>query len=131
MVIVDSSVWIDFLNGKTNPETQWLDFHLDHERIGVPTMIVTEVLRGLRDDREATAVQTELMKFEVIESIDVGVAIEAAAHDRHLRQRGITVRKTIDLLIASFCIRDEHVLLHCDRDFDVFEQHLGLQVVHP
>lgn len=131
MVIVDSSVWIDFLNGITNPETQWLDFQLDHERIGLTSLILAEVLRGLRDDREAASVQAELIKFEIIETIDTTMAVQAAAHYRHLRQRGITVRKTVDLLIASLCIRDEHVLLHRDRDFDVFEQHLGLQVIHP
>jgi predicted nucleic acid-binding protein len=131
MVIVDSSVWIDFLNGVTNPETQWLDLRLDAERVGVTTLIVTEVLQGLRDDREAAAVQAELLKFEVIEMHDVALAVEAAGHYRRLRQRGHTVRKTVDLLIATYCIREEHSLLHRDRDFDLFEQHLGLQVVHP
>lgn len=131
MVIVDSSVWIDFLNGVTNPETQWLDFRLDRDRVGLTTLILTEVLQGLRDDREAASVQSELLKFEIIEMHDAALAIEAAGHYRHLRQRGHTVRKTIDLLIATCCIRDDHILLHRDRDFDLFEQSLGLQVVHP
>lgn len=131
MVIVDSSVWIDFLKGVTNPETQWLDLKLDHERIGLTTLILTEVLQGLRDDREAAEVQTELLKFEIIEAHDVALAVDAATHYRQLRQRGHTVRKLPDLLIATFCIRDEHSLLHLDRDFDVFEKHCGLQVVKP
>lgn len=131
MVIVDSSVWIDFLNGITNPETQWLDLQLDRERVGLTSLILTEVLRGLRDDREAATVQAELLQFEILEILDTSLAVEAAAHYRHLRQRGHTVRKTVDLLIATLCIRDDHVLLHRDRDFDVFERHLGLQVVRP
>jgi predicted nucleic acid-binding protein len=130
VVIVDSSVWIAFLNGVTTPETQWLDLNLDRERIGLTTLILTEVLQGLRDDREAALVMTELMKFEIIELHDVTLASEAARHYRHLRRRGITVRKIVDLLVASFCIRDEHSLLHADRDFDPFEQ-LGLQVIRP
>ena len=131
MVIVDSSVWIDFLNGATNPETQWLDFRVDRERVGLTTLILTEVLQGLRDDREAAAVQSELLKFEILEMHDTALAVQAAGHSRHLRQRGHTVRKSIDLLIATSCIRDDHILLHRDRDFDLFEQFLGLQVVHP
>ena len=131
MVIVDSSVWIDFLNGVTNPETQWLDLRIDHDRMGLTTLILTEVLRGLRDDREAAAVLSELQQFEIVDAHDIALAVEAAAHYRHLRQRGQTVRKTVDLLIATYCIRDDHALLHRDRDFDVFESELGLQVVHP
>jgi predicted nucleic acid-binding protein len=131
VVIVDSSIWIDFLNGLTNPETEWLDLQLEHERIGLTTLILAEVLQGLRDDRDASAVEAELRKFEIVEIYDTALAVEAAAHYRRLRQRGVTVRKTIDLLIATYCIREEHQLLHRDRDFDVFEKHVGLQVVHP
>ena len=131
MVIVDSSVWIDFLNGVTNPETQWLDLRLDHERVGLTTLILAEVLQGLRDDREAATVQSELLKFEIVELHDAALAVEAASHYRHLRRRGHTVRKTVDVFVATYCIREQHQLLHCDRDFDLFEQHLGLQVIHP
>ena len=130
MVIVDSSVWIDFLNGVTTPETQWLDFRLDQQRLGLTTLILAEVLQGLRDDREAASVEAELRKFEIVELHDVALAVDAAAHDRRLRDKGLTVRKTINLLIATYCIREEHQLLHCDRDFDVFE-HLGLKAIHP
>jgi predicted nucleic acid-binding protein len=131
VVIVDSSVWIDFLNGVTTPETQWLDFTLDRQRIGVTTLILTEVLQGLRDDREAAAVQAELIKFELIETHDVALAAAAASYYRRLRKQGLTVRKLADLLIAAYCIREEHSLLHADRDFDLFEQQFGLQVIHP
>ena len=131
MVIVDTSVWIDFLNGVTTPETQWLDLTLDHQRIGVTTLILTEVLQGLRDDRESAAVQTELTKLEVIETHDVALAVEAARYYRRLREQGVTVRKLADLLIAAYCIREDHSLLHADRDFDAFEKQFGLQVIHP
>lgn len=131
MIIVDSSVWIDFLKGETNPETQWLDLRLDHDPIALTTMILAEVLQGLRNDREASTVESELRKFQIVELHDIALAVEAAAHHRLLRQQGRTVRSTIDLLIATYCIREEHQLLHRDRDFDLFEQHLGLQVIRP
>lgn len=131
MVIVDSSVWIDFLNGVTTPESEWLDLHLDSERIGLTSIVLMEVLQGLRNEREAAAVQAELLKFEIIELVDTGLAAAAALNYRHLRRAGRTVRKPVDLLIATCCIRDEHALLHCDHDFDAFEELLGLQVVHP
>jgi predicted nucleic acid-binding protein len=131
LVIVDTSVWIDFLNGATNPETEWLDLHLDHERIGLTTIVLTEVLQGLRDDREAAAVQAELLKFEVIDLIDVALASEAAHNYRRLRQAGRTIRKTVDVLTATYCIREQHSLLHRDRDFDPFEELLHLSVVRP
>lgn len=131
MVIVDTSVWIDFLNAVTNPETEWLDLRLDTERVGLTTIVLTEVLQGLRDEREAAAVQAELLKFEVIDVIDVALATEAALNYRRLRQAGRTIRKTVDVLIATYCIREQHSLLHRDRDFDEFEERLGLMVIHP
>lgn len=131
MVIVDTSVWVDFLNAVTNPETEWLDLHMDHERIGLTTIILMEVVQGLSDDREAAAVHSELLKFEIIEMHDISLAVEAARHYRVMRQTGRTVRKTVDLLIATYCIQQDHSLLHRDRDFDVFEQLLGLSVIHP
>lgn len=129
MVIVDSSVWIDYLNGVTNPETQWLDLRLDTVRFGLTTTILTKVLQGFRDEREAAAVQAELLRFEILELHDVGLAVAAASYYRGLRRKGVTVRKTIDVIIAAYCIGDAHQLLHRDRDFDAFEQHYGLQVI--
>ena len=130
MVIVDTSVLVDFINGLTNPETEWLDLRLDRQRFGLTTIILTEVLQGLRDDREAAAVHSELMAFEILELHEVGLAVDAARHYRLLRNAGRTVRKTIDLLIATHCIRHQHALLHRDRDFDLFED-LGLRVIRP
>lgn len=131
MVIVDSPVWIDFLNGVTNAESEWLDLHLDRERIGLTSIVLMEVLQGLRDEREAAAIQAELLKFEVIELVDAGLAVEAAVNYRRLRRAGRTIRKSVDLLIATYCIRDDHALLHRNRDFDAFEELLGLAVIHP
>lgn len=131
MVIVDTSVLVDFINGVTNPETEWLDLRLEHQRFGLTTLILTEVLQGMRDEREAVLVKSQLESFEILEPHDVALAVDAARNFRALRNDGRTVRKTIDLLIASHCIRDQHALLHRDRDFDAFEQRLGLQVVHP
>ena len=129
MVIVDSSVWIDYLGGVTNPETEWLDLGLSRERFALTTLIMAEVLQGVRDDRDAAAVQAALMEFDIIELHEVGLAVDAAQNYRRLRKAGYTVRKTVDGLIATYCIRSGYSLLHRDRDFDAFEKHLGLRVV--
>ena len=131
MVIVDSTVWVDYFNGLHNPETDWLDTELDQQRIGLTTIILCEVLQGVRDDRKAARVEAELLKLEVFESGGVALAVQAARNYRTLRSRGRTVRKTIDVLSATFCLQEQHSLLHRDRDFDPFEELLGLSVVHP
>lgn len=131
MVIVDASVLIDFLNGLTNPETEWLDLRMDRERLGLTTISIVEVLQGLRDQREASAVEAALSEFELVAMPDVALAVEAARNYRRLRAAGRTCRKTIDVLIATYCLRHDHALLHRDRDFDAFEELLGLSVVHP
>lgn len=131
MVIVDSTVWVDYFNDVPNPETNWLDAQLDQQRLGLTTMILCEVLQGVRDERKAAQVEAELLKLEVFESGGVPLAVQAARNYRTLRSRGRTVRKTIDVLIATFCLRERHSLLHRDRDFDPFEKLLGLSVIHP
>jgi predicted nucleic acid-binding protein len=130
VVIVDSTVWVDYFNGLPNPETDWLDGQLDQQRLGLTTIIVCEVLQGLRQERKAIAVATALRQFEVFEMPNLAVALQAARNYRTLRSRGRTVRKTVDVLIATFCIEEQHSLLHRDRDFDPFEELLGLSVVH-
>ena len=131
MVIVDASVLVDFFKGVTNPETEWLDLRLEHERLGLTSLILTEVLMGIRNEREAAAIEADLMEFELIELHERQLAVDAAKNYRLLRSAGRTVRKTINLLIATQCIRHHHSLLHRDRDFDAFEEHLGLSVIHP
>lgn len=85
----------------------------------------------MRDDREAAAVQAELQKFEIVDAFDTELAADAAYNYRRLRQSGRTIRKTVAVLTATYCIRDQHSLLHRDRDFDPFEELLGLSVIHP
>ena len=131
MVIVDTTVWVDYFHGVDNSETQWLDTELDRERIGLTDIILCEVLQGVRDDVVAKAVERSLLKLEVFELGGIALAREAAHNYRALRSRGYTVRKTIDCLIATFCLRGDHSLLHRDRDFDPFEKFLALSVIHP
>ncbi len=131
MVIVDTTVWIDYLHGIGNPETDWLDAELDRQRLGLTDVILCEVLQGVRDEAAATEVERQLLKLEVFDTGGVRLAREAARNHRTLRSRGHTVRKTIDCLIATFCMQQQHALLHRDRDFDSFERFLDLSVIHP
>ena len=131
MVIVDSTVWIDYLNGTSTPETEWLDREADRRRLGLLDLCVCEILQGLATDQEAARVSRELRRLEIFETGGVELAAAAAHNYRQLRRQGRTVRKTIDCLIATFCLREGHSLLHSDRDFDAFEERLGLQVIRP
>lgn len=131
MVIVDTTVWVDYFQGIRNPETDWLDAELDRQRLGLTDIILCEVLQGVRDESSANDVERRLLKLELFEAGGADLAREAARNYRALRSRGRTVRKTIDCLIATFCIRERYSLLHRDRDFDPFEQFLDLSVIHP
>ncbi len=131
MVIVDSTVWVDYFQGTRNPETDWLNVELDRQRLGLTDLILCEVLQGVRDEVAARKVERSLLRLHVFETGGMTLAREAARNYRVLRSRGHTVRKTIDCLIATFCLRGQHSLLHRDRDFDPFEQFLELPVVHP
>lgn len=130
MVIVDTTVWIDYLRGTSNPEVEWLDRELQRRRLGLTDLILCEVLQGVRDRGAFDRVRQELLKFEVFETGGINLAVAAAENYRKLRERGRTVRRTIDCLIATFCIEGGHALLHRDRDFDVFEKWVGLRVIH-
>ncbi len=131
MVIVDTTVLVDYLRGLRNAETDYFDRELGRIRFGLTDLILCEVLQGIQDERVFTQVLRRLRKFEIFDTGGQGLAIAAARNFRDLRQRGRTVRKTIDCLIATFCLRHGHSLLHRDRDFDHFEKFLGLTVVHP
>lgn len=131
MVIVDATVWIGYLRGTVNSETTWLDRELDKQRIGLTDLTLCEVLQGVRNDEHFVQVRDDLLKFHVFQTGGNDLAINAAENYRALRQRGVTVRKTIDCWIATFCLELGHRLLHRDHDFDAFEQVLGLQVIHP
>jgi len=131
MVIVDSSVWIDYLFGIVNPQTDWLDAAVGKREIGLTSLILCEVLQGVRSQGQFRRFQRDLSQFPVFEILDAQLAIASARNYRVLRHRGITVRKTIDCIIATFCIESDHQLLHNDRDYDAFEARLGLRVLHP
>jgi predicted nucleic acid-binding protein len=131
MVIIDTTVWIDYLRGVSNKETNYLDREVARQRFGLTDLILCEILQGISDEKSLTRVLQELRNFELFETGGADLAIEAARNFRRLRQHGHTVRKTIDCLIATFCLQHGHSLLHRDRDFDHFEELLGLTVVHP
>jgi len=129
VIVVDSSVWIDFFNGRTTAQTAKLLATLGEEPVLVGDLVLCEVLRGVRSETQALIVESELSKFELVQMLDPGLAVTAARHYRVLREKGVTVRKTIDLIIGTFCIAHGHSLLHADRDFDPMATWLGLQVV--
>src|SRR5512136_1003959 len=131
MVIVDTTIWIDYFNGVRTLHTDWLDVQLVRQRLGLTDLILCEVLQGVRDDRQWRPLRRDLLKFEVFETGGINLAVAAAQNYRTLRRQGLTVRATIDGLIATFCLLNGHELLHNDRDYDAFESALGLKVVHP
>lgn len=131
MVIVDTTVWIDYLRGLRNKETDYFDRELGRQRFGLTDLILGEILQSVGDENTFTRVLRELRKFEVFETGSQELAIEAARNFGSLRRQGRTVRKTIDCLIATFCLRHGYSLLHRDRDYDPFEDFLGLTVIHP
>lgn len=131
MVVVDTTVWIDYFADRSTKQVDWLDRELTARRLGLTDLMVCEILQGVSSGRQAATVLGHLQRFEILESGGVQVASAAAANYRTLRAQGITVRKTIGCLIATVCIQGGHELLHNDRDFDPFEAHLGLRVVHP
>jgi predicted nucleic acid-binding protein len=131
VIIVDTTVWVDYLRGSRNPETEWLDLEAGRKRLGLTDLILCEILQGVGSEQEFGRVRTELQRFKLFESGGEALVIEAARNYRTIRDQGITVRKTIDCLIATFCMANGHALLHRDRDFDAFEKILGLAVIHP
>lgn len=126
-VLVDTSVWIDFLRGALSHQVTLLEVSIRREQTVLGDLILCEVLQGIRDDSEFQAVRRHFEAFPVLPMVGKEIAIRSAVNYRALRAKGITVRKTIDCLIATFCIEHALDLLHNDRDFDHFEQ-LGLRV---
>ena len=131
MIIVDTTVWIDYLRGRDNPETNYLDREIGRIPLALTDLILCETLQGMPDERSFTRLLHEFRKFEVFDTGGRDLAILAAKNFRVLRRRGRTVRKTIDCLIATFCLQRGHSLLHRDRDFDHFEEILNLNVIRP
>jgi predicted nucleic acid-binding protein len=129
VILVDTSVWIDYLRGTSTPQTDKLDSLLDSAPLAIGDLILTEVLQGCRSDREFDSVRRTLGALDLITIGGRDVAVAAAGNFRRLRAIGITARKTIDTVIATRCIISRHELLHNDRDFEPFERHLGLRCV--
>lgn len=127
MILVDSSVWIDYFRGKVTPQADQLDHLLGLEPIAIGDLILAEVLQGFDSEREFDAARRMLSTLEPVEIGGQEIAILAAQNFRRLRSLGVTVRKTIDTLIATRCIADDIELLYADRDFDPFVLHLGLR----
>ena len=126
MIIVDSSVWIDYFNGVETPETNKLDTLLGVEQIAIGDLILTEVLQGFRaDEGYQTAIEL-LTSLQIFEMLGLNIAIKSVDNYRFLRKRGITIRKTADVIIATFCIENQNQLLFSDKDFIPFVNHLGL-----
>ena len=129
MILVDSSVWIAYFRGSVTAQTDKLDQLLGNEPLAIGDLILTEVLQGFMDDRAFDTARKMLTALTLVELGGRDVAIQAAQNFRMLRNLGVTIRKTIDTVIATRCIKDGYDLLHDDRDFDPFVQHLGLRIV--
>ena len=130
MILIDASVWIDYLRGNDTAEALWLDRHLGSIPLGLTDLTLCEVLQGCPEPQvERVSTRLSALSLHVTGGRDLAQA--SAENYRRLRRKGHTIRKTIDCWIATFCLRQGHQLLHNDRDFDPFEQILGLQVVHP
>ncbi len=127
MILVDSSVWINYFNGVATPETDKLHEYLGRTPVVAGDLILLEVLQGFRLDRDFDTAQTLFAAIHVFRLLDAELAVKAARNYRTLRSRGITIRKTADTIIATFCIEYGLPLLYGDRDFRPFEEHLGLK----
>jgi predicted nucleic acid-binding protein len=129
MVLVDTSVWIDYFNGTASRQTDRLDALLGTGAILTGDLILAELLQGFARDSDFRRARTLMDELPYVDLVGRRVALQAAQNYRVLRNRGITVRKTIDVLIATFCVVSDHVLLHADKDFVPLQRHLGLHVL--
>jgi predicted nucleic acid-binding protein len=129
MTLVDSSVWIAQYNQVPNPAVERLRAIVTEGPLLIGDLILCEVLQGFRSEAQARLVQRALSRYQIVAISSPELAIKAAANYRLLRRRGITIRKTIDVIIGTFCIERGHSLLHSDRDFEPMERYLGLQTV--
>lgn len=127
MILVDSCVWIDFFRGTTTPQTERLDALLGSQPLMVGDLILTEVLQGFANEREFNQAKKLLQALDLVDLCGQETAIQAARNFRVLRAKGVTIRKTIDTIIATKCIESDFALLFSDRDFEPFVEHLGLR----
>jgi predicted nucleic acid-binding protein len=129
MILVDSSVWIAHLRGRRTPATAKLEAAAGREPLLIGDLILLEILQGARDESHAARIERGLRQYAVVPLLDADLAPRAARNYRKLRELGITIRKTADIIIGTFCIVHRYALLHDDRDFVPMEEHLGLAVV--
>jgi predicted nucleic acid-binding protein len=129
MILVDSSVWIDYFNGNQTPQTDWLDSSLGNTPIIIGDLILTEVLQGFQNDKDFKIARNLLLRIPFKSMGDQALALESAMNYRLLRKKGVTVRKTIDVIIGTFCVHNRLTLLHCDRDFDPMVKYFGLKII--
>jgi predicted nucleic acid-binding protein len=129
MILVDSSVWIDYFNGNKTVQTDWLDYSLGNIPIIIGDLILVEVLQGFQDDKDFKTARDLLLGIPFVQMGGQALALESAANYRFMRRKGVTVRKTIDVIIGTFCIRNNLTLLHSDRDFDPMVKFLGLEII--
>jgi hypothetical protein len=129
MILVDSRVWVDYFNGHDTAQTAQLDALLGIEPLAIGDLILMEVLQGFRRDADYAQARELLLSLTVFEMLGVDNALRSAEHFRSMRQRGITIRKTADVIIATFCIVEGHALLFSDKDFRPFVEQFGLREV--
>lgn len=128
MILVDTSVWIDYFNGVSTKQTESLDRILSEHSVLVGDIILTEILQGFDSDKEFRLAKQALDPLDCVHLVGKSLAIKAASNFRFLRSKGVTIRKTVDMLIGSWCIEHEVELLHNDKDFDQIATHLPLQI---
>ena len=128
MIVADTSAWIDYVRGIEASHTNILDYELQHNRIITGDLIITEFLKGFREEKDYQAAKRIMESLEYHDFVGKEIAVQAAQNFRKLRKKGVTVRKTIDVIIATFCIENGYALIHNDHDFDPMEEILGLKV---
>ena len=129
MIIVDTSVWIDYFNGKDTDETNLLDAALGNQEVAIGDLIALEILRGFRLDKDYNTAKKHLGNLHQYSMLSPELALKAADYYRKLRKKGVTIRKTADVIIATFCIEEKLPLLYTDRDFTPFTEYLKLRSV--
>lgn len=129
MILVDSSVWIDYFNDQKTAASEYLDSALGREYLLIGDLILTEVLQGFKSEKDFNTAKKLLTSLEVVELSNQHLAIKSAENFRALRKKGLTVRKTIDVVIATYCIENNVTLLQSDKDFIPFSEHLGLKIL--
>ena len=129
MILVDSSVWIDYFNGRKTDKTDWLDSAIGNKHILAGDLILAEILQGFQSDDDFRTAKNLLLDFPFMEMVGQELAIKSAMNYRFLRKNGVTVRKTTDVMIGTFCIQYHFSLLHDDRDFEPIEKYLRLKAI--